>query len=224
MKKIYRQQISEEEIEEINKAIKKSFKQTEQRKPLFVKNKLEKIYPNEKWSAIYLYQAANLHYSFNVDGTIYCCDYNERRIIVYKNNIIYKEPKNEANEINEIILEKEKKIEILQNKINEKEIEIRNLNNKIKEMEDNYIFNKTFYSRDQILALNFISMDQKLHFAVPCTKKDLFVDIEKKIYEKYPEYRETNNNFLVQGKKILKFKTIEENKLESGIPIVMSNI
>ena len=75
-----------------------------------------------------------------------------------------------------------------------------------------------------MLALNFISMDQKLHFAVPCTKNDLFVDIEKKLYDKYPEYRETNNNFLVQGKKILKYKTIEENKLESGIPIVMSNI
>ena len=224
MKHIYRQQISEEEIEVINKAIKKSFKQTEQRKPLYVKNKLEKIYPNEKWSVIYLYQAANLDYSFQADGTIYCCDYNERRIIVYKNNTTPKEPNNEASKINEIILEKEKIVGVLQNKINEKEIEIRNLNNKIKEMEDNPTFNKTFYSRDQMLALNFISMDQKLHFAVPCTKKDLFVDIEKKLYDKYPEYRETNNTFLVQGKKILKFKTIEENKLESGIPIVMSNI
>ena len=136
MKNIYRQQISEEEIEEINKAIKKSFKQTEQRKPLYVINQLEKIYPNEKWSAIYLFQAVNLDYSFIVNGTMYCCDDNERRIIVYKNNIIYKEPKNEANEINEIILEKEKNIEILQNKI--------------KEIENNYGFNKTFYSYNYV--------------------------------------------------------------------------
>ena len=223
MKYVYLQKMSEEEIEVINKTIKKSFKQTEQRKPLYVKNELEKIYPNEKWSAIYLYQAINLDYSFQVDGSIYCCDYNERRIIVYKNNIIYQKPKNEANKINENIFETEK-IKSLQNKIEEKEIEIRNLKNKIKEMEDNYGFNKTFYSRDQMLALNFISMDQKLHFAVPCTKKDLFVDVEKKIYDKYPEYRQTNNNFIVQGKKILKFKTIEENGLESGITIIMSNI
>ena len=223
MKSVYRQKMSEEEIEVINKTIKKSFKQTEQRKPSYVKNELEKIYQNEKWSAIYLFQAINLDYSFYVEGSIYCCDYNERRIIVYKNNIIYQKPKNEANKINENIFETEK-IKSLQNKIEEKEIEIRNLKNKIKEMEDNYGFNKTFYSRDQMLALNFISMDQKLHFAVPCTKKDLFVDVEKKIYDKYPEYRQTNNNFIVKGKKILKFKTIEENELESGIPIIMSNI
>ena len=72
-----------------------------------------------------------------------------------------------------------------------------------------------------MLALNFISSDQKLHFALPCIKKDLFVDIEKKLYDKFPEYKETNNNFLVNARMILRFKTVEENKLDSGIPILI---
>ena len=51
--------------------------------------------------------------------------------------------------------------------------------------------------------------------------KDLFVDVEKKLYDKFPEYKERNNNFLSQGKIVLKFKTVGENRLESGIPIIM---
>jgi len=81
---------------------------------------------------------------------------------------------------------------------------------------------KSYYPRDQILALNFISSDSSLQFAVPCIKKDLFVDVEKKLYKEFPEYKETNNIFLAQGKAILRFKTIEENQLKSGIPIIIA--
>ena len=91
----------------------------------------------------------------------------------------------------------------------------------MKNYNGNNISNQTFYSRDQILALNFISSDQRLHFALPFIKNDLFVDVKKKLYEQFPEYKETNNNFLVNAKMILRFKTIEENKLESGIPILI---
>ena len=72
-----------------------------------------------------------------------------------------------------------------------------------------------------MMALNFESMEQKLHHAEPCINKDLFVDIEKKIYDKYPEYKETNNTFLFNGQPILRFKSVEENKLESGKIIIM---
>ena len=33
--------------------------------------------------------------------------------------------------------------------------------------------------------------------------------------------KEKNNNFLSPGKIVLRFKTVGENRLESGIPIVM---
>ena len=103
-----------------------------------------------------------------------------------------------------------------QKKIIEKEKEIEDL-----KLEINTIPKTTFYGRDQMLALNFISSDQKLHFAIPCVKKDLFVDVEKKLYDQFPEFKETNNNFVVQGKMILRFKSLEDNELESGIPIII---
>ena len=111
--------------------------------------------------------------------------------------------------------------ELLQKTLKEKEEEIINLKNEIQQKQENNSFNKTFYTREQMIALNFISSDSTLHYAIPCLNKDLFVDVEKKLYDKFPEYKERNNNFLSQAKIVLKFKTVGDNRLESGIPIIM---
>ena len=113
------------------------------------------------------------------------------------------------------------KFESSQKIILEKEKEIEKLKLLIQSDNRNNLSNETFYKRDQMLALNFISSDQKLHFAIPCLNKDVFVDVERKLYEQFPEYKETNNNFLVNAKMILRFKTVEENNLQSGIPILI---
>ena len=113
------------------------------------------------------------------------------------------------------------KLESSQKVIFGKEKEIENLKLQIQNDNRNNSSNTIFYSRDQMLALNFISSDQKLHFAIPCLMKDTFVDVERKLYEQFPEYKETNNNFLVNAKMILRFKTVEENKFQIGIPIII---
>ena len=113
----------------------------------------------------------------------------------------------EINNLQKIITEKEKKIDYLETKAQEDD--------------ENDSFRLSRYPREQMMALNFECMDQRLHHAEPCINKDLFVDVEKKIYDKYPEYKEYNNTFLFNGKPILRFKTVEENKLESGKRIIM---
>ena len=126
--------------------------------------------------------------------------------------------------INEHKLKSEKfniEKESLQKNLIEKEKEIFKLKDKIKEKKGKSAANKTFYTREQMLALNFESTDSKLRYAIPCLKKDLFVDVEKKLYDKFPQYKEKNYNFLCQGKTILRFKTVEENQLVSGIPIII---
>ena len=66
------------------------------------------------------------------------------------------------------------------------------------------------------MSINFISTDQNLHYSIPCIKTDIFADIEEKLYQKYPKYRETNNNFIARGRVILRFKKICENNIENG--------
>ena len=72
-----------------------------------------------------------------------------------------------------------------------------------------------------MIAVNFISMDNNVHFSVPCIESDIFAEVEEKLYKEYPEYRETNNYFLVDGKQILRFKTIGQNNIRSGRPLTL---
>ena len=106
----------------------------------------------------------------------------------------------------------------LQNIIIQKEIEINNLKLLLK---NNNIKDEKLYKFDDIMIVNFISTDSKVHFAVKCVKNNTFAEIEEKLYREYPEYRETNNTFLANGNQVLRFKTIEENKIGNGLPVTL---
>ena len=71
------------------------------------------------------------------------------------------------------------------------------------------------------MAIHFISMDQKVHYSIPCIDTDIFAEIEEKLYKQFPEYRETNNYFISQGKQVLRFKTISQNNIGNGLPVTL---
>ena len=70
--------------------------------------------------------------------------------------------------------------------------------------------NNRLVNYDDIFFVNFISKDEKISCGIKCLKTDTFAKVEEKFYEKYPEYRETNNQFLLRGKSILRAKKICE--------------
>ena len=72
-----------------------------------------------------------------------------------------------------------------------------------------------------MMCVNFISSDQNVHYAIKCMKNNIFAEIEEKLYQQYPQYRETNNNFLANGNQVLRFKTIAENKIGNGLPVTL---
>ena len=57
--------------------------------------------------------------------------------------------------------------------------------------------------------------------AIPSTGDDTFAEIEEILYRDYPEFRETNNTFYINGKEILRFKTINDNKIENGKQVLL---
>ena len=75
---------------------------------------------------------------------------------------------------------------------------------------------------EKIIAALFISFDEKITYSIPCKNTTPFVRIEEKLYEEYPEYKETENYFIYNGTVINKFKTIEENNIKSGKPIILN--
>jgi len=40
--------------------------------------------------------------------------------------------------------------------------------------------------------------------------------VEKKLYKKYDDLRNTNNMFTVNARPVLRFKTMKENKIKDG--------
>lgn len=72
------------------------------------------------------------------------------------------------------------------------------------------------------LNLNFTSTDQKINCTIKCKLNDKFCVVEDLLYEKYPEYKDSENFFLVNGNRINKFKTLEENGLKNDDNIILN--
>lgn len=81
----------------------------------------------------------------------------------------------------------------------------------IKELRTNITFN--LKKGEKLISVIFISVDQKIHYSIICKNTDIFTNVENKLYDEYPEYRETENYFMVSGQKVNKYKSLEENKI-----------
>jgi len=123
---------------------------------------------------------------------------------------------NQIDELEKEISNKDNIIKSLNNDIKLKDNEIREF---ISKLNNEYINKKI--DREQIMCVYFTSIDQNIQYPIPCIKTDLFKEIEEKLYKQYPEYRETNNFFICNGKQISKFKTIEENEIGNGLPVIL---
>ena len=67
---------------------------------------------------------------------------------------------------------------------------------------------------ENLIAINVTSGDSHINFSVVCKDNTQFVDVERKIYEKYPEYLANDgldNLFLGNGRRINRFQTMAQN-------------
>ena len=154
----------------------------------------------------------------------------------YNNNEI-NNLKNELSKAKKIIEQQKLTIQELQNKLNNYINTINNLNNDInnykniiskKDLELNNLKSQLNNNINNIPShsnfdscVNFISSDQNVHYAATCLKTNTFAEVEEKLYKQYPQYRETNNNFIANGNQVLRFKTIAENKIGNGLPVTL---
>ena len=76
---------------------------------------------------------------------------------------------------------------------------------------------------EKLIAVIFFCEEENIHYSIICKNTDKFCNIESKLYQEYPALAEKENFFMNNGKKINKFKTIEENDIKfSGIILVYS--
>ena len=179
---------------------------------------------------------------YQLDGSIKYGEWKEKdkkeEIIKSNSNNEINNLKNELSKANKVIEQQKLTINELQSKLNNYNTIINNLNsdinnykkiiiqkdleliNNFKSQLNNNNHNNNINFND-IMCVNFISSDQSVHYAAPCLKTNTFAEIEEKLYKQYPKFRETNNNFIANGTQVLRFKTIDENKIGNGLPVML---
>jgi molybdopterin converting factor small subunit len=115
----------------------------------------------------------------------------------YKITMIKSENMKKMNDLMDIIDKKDKEIAVLKH----------NDSSKIK---------KDLINPSDLICVNFISSDQRIHYSIPCTGNTVFFELEEKLYKDYTEYRESQNRFICNGSDVLRFKTINENEMRNN--------
>ncbi len=128
---------------------------------------------------------------------------------IKKLNLKIQELKFEMEKIKE---NNNKSTELLNTAIKEKDEEI-------KQMKKGNSNSTNKYAREDFISINF--QHPKYNYSLPCLKNDIFAEVEEKFYQEYPELRETNNIILYNGFPILRFKTVAENKIKNGFPVLL---
>ena len=135
---------------------------------------------------------------------------------INKDEIIkIEEINNKKEEKNDIIIDEKKEVEDINKQLNENEKEINDLN-----------INLPFELNEgeKLMTVIFQSFeDKELHCPIICKEKLSFYKLEELLYDKYPKYIETENEFYVGENKINKLKTLEENNIKDG-QIIMIKI
>ena len=101
--------------------------------------------------------------------------------------------------------------------IKNKDNEINRLKNELEKAINNQ--NDANIKRNELIAVSF--QHPNYNYCVACIKTDTFAEVEEKFYKEFPELRNTNNAYLVNGNQVLRFKTIEENKIKNGYPVLL---
>ena len=71
---------------------------------------------------------------------------------------------------------------------------------------------------EEILCINFVSMgvNDIGHYNLVCKNTDLFVRLEERLYEDFPQFKEYETYFEVKTRRIKRFKTLKENNIKTN--------
>ena len=112
-----------------------------------------------------------------------------------------------------------KEVRIISNKdiiIKKQEDEI----DKLKEKLSEYPFELS--KGENLISVIFTSSDENMYYSVICKNTEKFIELEQKLYKDYPEYSKSDNYFLINGKRVNKAKSLDENKIRNSDIIILT--
>ena len=99
--------------------------------------------------------------------------------------------------------------------ISEKNKEINDLKNKLSNI------NLNLENKENLISIIISTVDEKVNFSVICKRTDKFKKIEEQFYIEYPEYKDKNNKFTLNGVKINSDKSLYENNIKMNSNIIL---
>ena len=148
---------------------------------------------------------------------------NNNNSLLKENTILEKKINELTNNNNSLLKQKD----ILEKKINdltnEKNLFIKE-KDKYKKNFEELLKNKNKYKfiynnpDEVVMTINFVSMGNSDigHYSLPCKKTDLFLEEEEKLLEDFSKYKNHEIIFEANGKRIERYKTLEENNIKNN--------
>ena len=72
------------------------------------------------------------------------------------------------------------------------------------------------FSGEELFSIIFKNIEKNILYSIICKNTDIFVKIESMLYEKYPNLKESENTFTINGVKINKYKNLKENGIQDN--------
>ena len=136
--------------------------------------------------------------------------------------------KNELMEINELLNNEIKNFYNSQN-INKdkdnsnKDIIIKELNNEIDKLKEKLSrYPLELSNGENLISVIFTSSDENMHYSIICKNTQKFIELEKKLYNDYPEYSKSDNYFMINGNRVDKTKSLDKNKIRNNDIIILT--
>ena len=134
----------------------------------------------------------------------------KNKTLIDENNLL----KEKINKLNAKIGKLEDIVKLLKSKLSQKDIEIQKMLQNNSGNHEITSINKG----EKIMSVNFVSMgiSDIGHYSLFCKNTDLFVKLEERLYEDFPQFKEYETYFEVKTKRLKRFKTLKENKIKNN--------
>ena len=139
----------------------------------------------------------------------------------FHQNLEINQYKNEISELKKQLKEKDDEISELKKQLKEehKRLEDNKKNLENDELRQNKILLKNTLGPGEKILVIYFNRTGKQILEKPkysCKNTELFVRLEERFYKEFPEFKEYDLSFIVNGKRIKRFKTIEENQIRNN--------
>ena len=122
----------------------------------------------------------------------------------------------EISKLKENIKQLENEVISKNDELNNKNNEIQNYILEINDLKENKNQITSIKPGEKIFPVLFITQGNHdiFNYAMTCKNTELFVRLEERLYEDFPQFKKVETIFMVDERRILRFQTLDENKIK----------